>query len=249
MILANQRGLPNLKKAFTVHDKPVLATSVYESIKTRIMEHSVPPGARLNIDALAQELKVSPTPVREALARLAAEKVITFEPFRGYAVNPPLTPYELSDLMHVRTLLECEAARIAASRIAPPDLLALQQTIHDLAKFHATPGFEGYMHFNEVDRNFHEIIFGATGNRFLLESYRSLNVHVQLARFYDHYTQPVLEETVLEHRKIYDALEAHDAEAAVRAIQEHLNIAAMRAYGTFTAPSKTAVNRKRRSTK
>lgn len=71
--------------------KTVLADTVYESLKARIMEQVYAPCERLNIDALALKLGVSPTPVREALARLAAERLVTFEAFKGYRVSALLT--------------------------------------------------------------------------------------------------------------------------------------------------------------
>ncbi len=50
----------------------VLSDETYEAIKAMVMNHEISPGARVNIDALAQHLEVSQTPVREALARLEA---------------------------------------------------------------------------------------------------------------------------------------------------------------------------------
>src|ERR687886_150212 len=97
--------------------RTVLVEPVYQALKERIVDQAFPPGARLNIDALAVELNVSPTPVREALARLAAERLVTFAPFKGYSVLSPLSQRQLADLMHVRQLLEVEAARLAASRV------------------------------------------------------------------------------------------------------------------------------------
>lgn len=212
--------------------KTVLAEPIYEALKVRIMEQVFPPESRLNIDALAEGLGVSPTPIREALARLAAEKLVVFEPFKGYSVNPPLTPRELADLMHVRGLIETDAVRLAAVRIVRPDLLALERTLSELVAY-SKPATEAqsYLRFNQLDRKFHEIMVGAADNRFLLEMYCQLNVHIQLARFYRQYGDVALQDTIEEHRAIYLALEAHDPIAAVRAVESHLNAADARAYG------------------
>src|SRR4051794_25932079 len=102
--------------------RTVLATPVYEALKERIMDQGLAPGSRLNIDALAETLGTSPTPVREALTRLAAERLVQFVPFKGYSVMPLLDQRQLADLMHVRNLLEVDASRLAASRIILADL-------------------------------------------------------------------------------------------------------------------------------
>ena len=221
-----------MKKISSAHGKTVLTEPIYEAIKVRIMEEEFPPESRLNIDALSAELKVSPTPVREALARLAAERLVIFEPFKGYSVSPPLTPGELDDLIHVRSLIETDAVRLAAVRIKRPDLLALENLLAELAAIPwPSASFQAYQKSNQLDRRFHEIMISAADNRFLLEIYRSLNAHVQLARFYRQYGAIAQQDTVDEHKAIYKALEAHDPIAAVQAMERHLNAAESRAYG------------------
>lgn len=215
-----------------MNKKTVLAEPVYEALKERIVDQQFPPETRLNIDALAAELKVSPTPIREALARLAAERLVLSEPFKGYSVSPPLTPSELDDLMHVRSLLETDAIRLAAVRIKRPDLLALERILDELAAIQwPSSSFQTYQHSNQLDRRFHEIIVTAADNRFLLESYCSLNAHVQLARFYRQYDTIAQQDTVEEHQAIYRALAAHDPIAAVQAVERHLKAADARAIG------------------
>jgi DNA-binding transcriptional MocR family regulator len=62
----------------------VLVDDVHEAIKSMIMDGEIPPGARVSIDGLARQLSVSPTPVREALARLESAELVVKEPLRGY---------------------------------------------------------------------------------------------------------------------------------------------------------------------
>jgi DNA-binding GntR family transcriptional regulator len=121
-------------------DKNALASSVYEQLKGRIMYQSFKPEARLNIDALALDLVVSPTPVREALARLAAERLVTFEPFKGYSVNPLLSPRQVADLMHVRRLIEIDAVRLACVRFTRSDSMALEKLLAESKARSLIPG-------------------------------------------------------------------------------------------------------------
>lgn len=210
--------------------KRVLAAPVYDAIKERIMDQIFPPGSRLNIDALSAELEVSPTPVREALARLAAEGLVTFEPFKGYSVNPPLTAHQVADLMHVRRLLEVDAARQAALRIMRPDLMAMEKILAELSTEKIGLWSKGYRQFNQTDQRFHEILFSAADNPFLIEAYRALNVHVQLARFSPDWGENEQCDTCVEHNAIYQALCNHDPEAAAHAVEAHLNATEVRVF-------------------
>jgi DNA-binding GntR family transcriptional regulator len=211
-------------------DKQVLAAPIYDSLKERIMDQVFSPGSRLNIEALSAELKVSPTPVREALTRLAAERLVTFEPFKGYSVNPPLTTHQVADLMHVRRLLEMDAARQAALRIMRPDLMAMENILAELSTEKLGLWSEGYSQFNQTDQRFHEILFSAAGNLFLTDAYQALNVHVQLARFSPEWGDTEQCDTCSEHNEIYQALLNHDPEAAAKAVEAHLNATEVRVF-------------------
>src|SRR5882757_10348083 len=91
--------LPRLKRS-------TLGDDVYETLRAAVLEHTLTPGDRVNIDALARELEVSPTPVREALARLESEGLVRKRPLVGYTVSPLLTLAEFHDMFDMRLLLE-----------------------------------------------------------------------------------------------------------------------------------------------
>src|SRR5919202_2566625 len=91
-----------------------LTDDVYEAVKSLIMDHRLAPGERVTIDALARQLEVSPTPVREALARLEADGLVRKRPLAGYTATPLLTRAEFEELFEMRMLLEPAAARRAA---------------------------------------------------------------------------------------------------------------------------------------
>ncbi len=68
-----------------------LATRAYEALREQILDQTIKPGARLNIDQLTGALGVSSSPIREALARLLSERLVSFAPYIGYsaATAPP----------------------------------------------------------------------------------------------------------------------------------------------------------------
>lgn len=221
----------NPRKVSENSDKRVLAAPVYDALKAQIMDQVFQPGARLNIDALAAELEVSPTPVREALARLAAERLVTFESFKGYSVTPLLTPRQVADLMHVRRLLEVEAARLAAARILIPDLMTMEKILKEMETGSTGSWSSGYSYFSQLDQRFHETLMKASDNPFLLDAHRALNIHVQLARFYQDFTGSDQCDTCAEHHALYQALSEHDPEAAAKAVDTHLKATEVRVFG------------------
>jgi DNA-binding GntR family transcriptional regulator len=207
--------------------KTVLATSVYDQLKERIMDQHYPPGERLNIDAIAVDLSVSPTPIREAMARLAAERLITFEAYKGYRVSPLLTLEQVVDLMHARRLIEVDGAHLAARHIMLPDLITvekiMQRILDESAHTDVGSWSHGYRQFNQLDKEFHELILTAADNQFLLTAYRSLNIHIELGRFYQVFQELDQRQTCIEHDAIFQALRAHNSEAAAAAVEAHLH--------------------------
>jgi DNA-binding GntR family transcriptional regulator len=89
-----------------VPQRQILSNDVYEVIKAQIMDHAIAPGARMSIESLARDLQVSQTPIREALARLESDGLVTKAPLRGYSATPLLTPDEMDDLYVLRSLIE-----------------------------------------------------------------------------------------------------------------------------------------------
>src|SRR4030088_3616894 len=87
-----------------------MSYSVYEAVTELVMDQHIEAGARANIDLVARQLNVSPTPVREALARLEMDGLVMKEPLRGYSVTPMLDTKTSNDLYDVRRLLEPFAA-------------------------------------------------------------------------------------------------------------------------------------------
>ena len=204
-------------------NRTVLSAPIYQALKERIMDRRVAPSARLNIDALALELKVSQTPLREALTRLATERLVIFEPFKGYSVTPLLSSRRFSELMEVRRALEGTAIQQAVVRVNPKDLHHMKNLISTMQQSVPGPEFRTYQAFNRLDQQFHELIFQIADNLTLLETYQGLNTHVQLARLDLAGHEIAADESHREHTTILETLEKGDPVAANRAMQQHLN--------------------------
>lgn len=206
--------------------RQILTDSVYEAVKELVMDQHVEPGARVNIDQLARQLNVSPTPVREALARLEMDGLVTKEPLRGYTIAPLLDAAAFDQLYEVRLLLEPFAARRACERGEGQLVVALRREIdamrHTLASSHddMSHGYREYREFVRQDARFHETIAAASGNDLLRETMTRLRAHLHLYRLY--YTTGIEVATVTEHERILAAIDGGGPDQAAAAMVEHI---------------------------
>src|SRR5437763_16520998 len=87
-------------------ERTALAMQADERVLGRIVDRQLPAGQRLNIYQLARDLRVSITPVREALARLSSQRLVQFESFKGYSVLPAMDAERLDHLFDARIVVE-----------------------------------------------------------------------------------------------------------------------------------------------
>jgi DNA-binding GntR family transcriptional regulator len=201
-----------------------LTDDVYEAVKSLIMDHRIAPGERVTIDALARELTVSPTPVREALARLESEGLVRKRAMAGYSTTPLLTRAQFEELFEMRLLLECPAAARAAARRAAGELdadaLAREA---DLPDHLSGDGYAGHAAFTAQDALFHERVAEGSGNTMLYATFVRLHAHLHLHRL--HFPTAHLGTSGQEHRRIVAAIEAGSPDTAADAMRQHLQAA------------------------
>jgi DNA-binding GntR family transcriptional regulator len=209
-----------------------LVDGVYETIKGLIMDHAVAPGDRVTIDALARQLGVSPTPVREALARLESDGLVRKRPLAGYTTTPLLTRAEFDELFEMRLLLEPAAARRAAGAglaTADTDLLREEADLPDPTA--GATGYASFAAFTAQDARFHDLVAELAGNRMLHEYVTRLHAHLRLHRLdfpLTHYGV-----SAVEHHRVVDAVGAGDPDAAAAAMRVHLSAARQRHLAHF----------------
>lgn len=197
-----------------------LADDVYESIKTLVMDHILPPGERVNIDALARELDVSPTPVREALARLEADGLVRKRPLSGYSTTPLLTRAEFDDLFDVRLLLEGATAGRAAAHASAEQRQRISTEAAATIDVEAGDGYRRHAAFTALDATFHDLIAEVAGSPLLRDSITRLHSHLHLHRLYFPVTGAP--DTNTEHQRVAAAIAAGDSDAATEAMRAHL---------------------------
>lgn len=205
--------------------RQTLTDGVYEAVKEVVMAQRIKPGAHVNIDQLARDLRVSPTPVREALARLESDGLVTKEPLRGYFVVPLLDARSLEQLFEARMLLEPHMARKAAALARDEQVAAMQDSLDQIRNAvyrKAGDTYAGYRIIVGEDTAFHETIALAAGNDLLGDMLARLRAHLHLYRLQLQERNRMGAETVREHERILAAIRARDGEAASAAMAEHI---------------------------
>jgi len=134
---------------------------VYDAVRARILSGDLPRGSRLRQAALAEELGVSRTPLREALRRLATEGLVEFEANRGATVADHDFADERQSWL-ARIALEPGAARLAAERRDPEAIAAMRGAIAAQRAAGGDPS-ESY----DVNRGFHLALVSGAGNAYL----------------------------------------------------------------------------------
>lgn len=216
MALASARegGLVNLRPSSMVD-------GVYDNVYHRLMSLDVPPGARIPIDAIARELNVSQTPVREALTRLEQEGLVRKEHLIGYSAAPQLTRKQFDDVYDFRLLLEPAGVRLAVRNMTPDALQALENAAADMEHGEApVDRTTRYSRFARADAHFHDEIMRIGGNEVIRVALASRHVHLHIFRlmFHTRVTQEALE----EHERLLAAFRAGDGDAAARAMHDHI---------------------------
>lgn len=206
--------------------RQILTDNVYEAIKALVMDHAIEPGARVNIDALARQLRVSQTPLREALARLESDGLVTKEPLRGYSATPLMNWKQLDDLYEFRLLVEPWAAGSAALHITQEGRDRISAEIASCSDAPPDGNYDQYKVLSAHDGRFHDLIMEFSGNVALREIYAKTHCHLHGFRLY--YGSGIGMKALKEHQRIAKAIASGNRDRAAAAMQAHLETARKR---------------------
>ena len=201
--------------------RTAMTDRVYDLLRAQIIDIELIPGARLHIESLSEQFDVSPTPIREALNRLAAERIVTQEPYRGFRVSDLLSGAELTQLLRVRELIESAAVEQTARTRTDDVLQKLNVLVERMDAIVFADEFD-IKAFNAADAEFHRLTVSASGNRFLLEALEALHVHVQIARLYHSRSSTESRRSNKDHKRLLESIERGDSEDACNQVRIHI---------------------------
>ncbi|MET7984421.1 GntR family transcriptional regulator [Streptomyces sp. NPDC005281] len=202
-------AVPKLERPGPLRDR------VYEALLELITTRALKPGQHLVESELAGHLGVSRQPVREALQRLSTEGWVDLRPAQGAFVHEP-TEEEADQLLTVRTLLEAEAARLAAANAGPSAVGALEDLCAEGERAVAADDVDAAVAMNA---RLHAKIMELAGNTVLAE------LAAQVDRRVRWYYTPVARQrgrqSWIEHRELIAAIAQRDGQRATDIMRAH----------------------------
>jgi DNA-binding GntR family transcriptional regulator len=212
---------------------PALVDAIAQAIQADVLSGSIASGTKLRQEALATRFGVSRTPIREALRKLEAARVIEVIPRRGALIRTPTTK-EIRDAYLVRSELEGLAADLAARWIHDEQIAELRRAdelfsraVHEFVANKATappPSLSADVDWIRANDLFHEVIFEAAGNELLTKLIGDLHQVFprQLTWFTLSRDSHLLSSNVVQHRQIREAIERRDGVAARTLMTNHV---------------------------
>jgi DNA-binding GntR family transcriptional regulator len=206
-----------------------LADEIAFRLEAAIISRELPPGTRLGQEELCRRFGVSRTPIREALRKLQAQRLITLIPNKGATVRLP-TRKEIEEVYDLRGELEAFAAELAARRSQPSIDAELSRAVDLLRRSRRADSVQAIndsainIEISGAIRNFHHIIHRAAGNDRLISVLRELETFFP-GNYCSHEMTRPLESRKLhidDHERIHKAILDRDAAAARAVMKEHV---------------------------
>ncbi len=195
-----------------------LTERVYQELRENILSGKYKEGEALTELGIAKTLDVSRTPVREALHQLEQEELVELRPNRG-AIVKGITIDDIRDIYEIRSLIEGLAAARVAEQATAEELNQLEETL-DLTQFYLER--ENYEKLESMDGRFHQQLYELCRSRMLRRILKDLHNYVGQSRGASLKTEGRAQESIKEHRRVLEAMRAHDPELAKERMTEHV---------------------------
>jgi DNA-binding GntR family transcriptional regulator len=199
--------------------RPVLHEQVAARLRQMLVEGDIAPGAKLNERALCEALRISRTPLREAIKMLAAEGLVELLPNRG-SVAVQLDEEDVRHTFEVMAGLEALSGQLAAERIGAAEVAEIEAMHFEMLAAYTRRDLSTYYRLNAA---IHRAINVAAGNPVLTSTYNQVNARLQALRFRSNQDGEKWQRAVAEHEAMVAALKARDGAALARVLTRHLH--------------------------
>ena len=205
-------------KIISIPRAAALHEQVAHRLRQMLVENRIAPGAKLNERELSEVLKVSRTPLREAIKMLAAEGLVELLTNRG-AIALELTEADVLNTFEVMAGLEAQSGELAAQRITDAELTEIRAMHFEMLAAFTRRDLPTYYRLNA---SIHSAINAAAKNPVLTATYQQVNARLQALRFRSNQNTEKWASAVGEHEQMINALEARDPVATRQVLLRHL---------------------------
>lgn len=203
---------------FSSIERPLLHEQVARRLRQMLVEGQIAPGSKLNERALCESLRISRTPLREAIKMLAAEGLVELLPNRG-SMAVELDEAAIRHTFELMSGLEAMSGELAARRITEPEFDAIKASHDEMLRAYAQRDISVYYRCNAA---IHRAINAAAKNPVLEATYGQVNARLQALRFRSNQDGEKWRRAVLEHEAMIEALEARDGARLARVLTRHM---------------------------
>ncbi len=207
-----------IMNGFRIEPRPTIREEVYDYLRRMILVGKIRSGQRLMEGKLAEELRISRTPIREALSKLEMEKLIYPVPKGGYEIRE-FTEKEVKEICEIRMVTETLAAKWAAPKITSKEFERLDRIIQLTDKYIDRHESQKVV---ELDTEFHDIICIASRSKIIEEINRRLRDHMLMFRMKGLCVADIARRSNEGHRRIARALGKRDIKEIESAFKYHL---------------------------
>ncbi|MEM7428938.1 MAG: GntR family transcriptional regulator [Pseudomonadota bacterium] len=201
-----------------------LVDRLVDLIRDAIIAGELQPGAHIGIKKLADAYGVSMIPVREALARLLASRLVRVENNRGYFVISRPSADEFRQFVEARELFETSVVGLGFENATKVDIRKLRGLNEKMRKVAKVGRTDRMVAWSRLNARFHEILVGLARNSYLSNQYADLTygyMHFQLVRSYPE-EFPSLQTLIDQHDEIIEALETGDKKRLLLLLSGHI---------------------------
>lgn len=209
------RNEPYTLKTVDSIERLPLSEQVYLTLKQAILQGDLKPGEKLNEVKIAEHLKVSATPVREAFRKLAKDNLVIIVPWKGVTVKGD-TPEEIIALYQCREVMEGLGARLCARNATEEQIAELRAMCEEMHNI------EDARERVEVNSRFHSMVASFSGNDRVVDYLSDFRERVNRDMYLSSFNAGRTRECDDEHDHIVEAIADRDEAKAEAAMRQHI---------------------------
>jgi len=201
--------------------RPKKAWEAYLTLREAIVNGELSGGQFLNEGDLAAQLKVSRTPIREALSRLSKDRLVELVPGRGAFVRD-VSLADLRDIYELRKVIECFAAEEAVTRISDDEVVEIESAWLEIRDLVQQGEDVGYERVSRLDNRFHALLIDNCTNRRLQDFMHLLNMEILRYQLVSARTLGDVRDTIKQHLRLIELLRRRETAAFVEELRQHI---------------------------
>jgi DNA-binding GntR family transcriptional regulator len=209
-----------------------LVEITYNALKSDIAKNILEQGQKINIRELSERYQISETPIKQALNRLVSEELVVSIPRKGMKVRE-VKLEEIEELFEIRYMFETFFIKKIINHVQKNPAV-LNEFCVNLKEHENTikkvSDIEEYYNNYEIDRKFHQLYMKCSENKVVEKLYNNLKIHGYINYVYGKQEMGQMIKGMEEHKLIYKALEAYDADELRKEIKTHIENAKIRVH-------------------